>query len=89
MYLEPRIHSTWRRRSAASGGIFPQVARLERMAVHGPILGVDLGEKRIGLAISDPDGSIAFPAGFVASRGRAKDLEFLRIYRATLGDEDG
>jgi putative Holliday junction resolvase len=47
------------------------------MTVHGPVLGVDLGEKRIGLAISDSDGSIAFPAGFVASRGRAKDLAAL------------
>ncbi len=47
------------------------------MADQGPILGVDLGEKRIGLAISDPEGSIAFPAGFVASHGRKRDLAAL------------
>ena len=43
----------------------------------GPILGVDLGSKRIGLAISDSRGGIAFPAGFLASRGRAQDLNAL------------
>jgi putative Holliday junction resolvase len=53
-------------------------ARLEIMSNRGPILGVDLGEKRIGLAVSDPAASIAFPAGFVASRGRARDLAALR-----------
>ena len=48
------------------------------MSNRGPILGVDLGEKRIGLAVSDPAASIAFPAGFVVSRGRARDLAALR-----------
>ena len=48
------------------------------MSDCGPILGIDLGEKRIGLAVSDPAASIAFPAGFVASHGRARDLAALR-----------
>jgi putative Holliday junction resolvase len=48
------------------------------MSTRGPILGVDLGEKRIGLAVSDPGASIAFPAGFVLSHGRARDLAALR-----------
>jgi len=48
------------------------------MSNCGPILGVDLGEKRIGLAVSDPAGSIAFPVGFVPSHGRARDLAALR-----------
>ncbi len=38
---------------------------------------VDLGSKRIGLAISDSDASIAFPAGNLASRGRVQDLKAL------------
>ena len=42
------------------------------------ILAVDLGRKRIGLAISDERGEIAFPAGMLASRGRKKDLTALR-----------
>jgi len=42
------------------------------------VLGIDLGSKRIGLAISDEAGAIAFPAGVLASRGRRKDLEALR-----------
>jgi putative Holliday junction resolvase len=48
------------------------------MSSRGPILGVDLGEKRIGLAVSDSDASIAFPAGFIVSRGRPQDLVALR-----------
>jgi putative Holliday junction resolvase len=47
------------------------------MSTHGPILGVDLGEKRIGLAVSDSAGSIAFPAGFIVSRDRPKDVAAL------------
>jgi putative Holliday junction resolvase len=31
-------------------------------------LGIDYGEKRVGLAISDPIGMIASPAGFIARR---------------------
>jgi putative Holliday junction resolvase len=38
------------------------------------VLGIDLGAKRIGLAVSDADERIAFPAGVVASRGRADDV---------------
>jgi putative Holliday junction resolvase len=32
------------------------------------LLAIDLGEKRIGLAISDPSGMIASPAGFILRR---------------------
>jgi putative Holliday junction resolvase len=48
------------------------------MSNRGPILGVDLGEKRIGLAVSDSDASIAFPAGFIVSQGRPQDVAALR-----------
>jgi putative Holliday junction resolvase len=41
------------------------------------ILGLDLGSKRIGLAVSDEEGSIAFPAGILESRGRKKDINAL------------
>ena len=56
------------------------------------ILGVDLGGKRIGLAISDEEGAIAFPAGILESRGRKRDISSLRqliadkkIVRAVIG----
>jgi putative Holliday junction resolvase len=42
------------------------------------ILGVDLGSKRIGLAVSDEGGEIAFPAGTLNSRGRKRDIAALR-----------
>lgn len=32
------------------------------------LLGVDYGERRIGLAVSDPTGTIASPAGFILRR---------------------
>ena len=38
------------------------------------VLGIDLGTKRIGLAISDPSERVALPAGMIASRGRGADL---------------
>jgi len=42
------------------------------------ILGIDLGSKRIGLAVSDEQGVIAFPAGVLESRGRKRNLSALR-----------
>jgi len=43
-------------------------------------LGVDYGEKRVGLAIADPIGMIATPAGFIARRAgkRAPIAEIIR-----------
>ncbi|MGH7664655.1 MAG: Holliday junction resolvase RuvX [Gemmatimonadaceae bacterium] len=35
---------------------------------RGRRLGIDYGERRIGLAVSDPTGTIASPAGFIARR---------------------
>jgi putative holliday junction resolvase len=35
---------------------------------RGRLLAIDYGEKRIGLAISDPSGTIASPAGFIVRR---------------------
>ena len=42
------------------------------------VLGLDIGSKRIGIAISDAEGNIAFPAGRIDRQGRQKDLEALR-----------
>jgi len=39
------------------------------------VLGLDLGGKRIGVAVSDEDASIAFPSGALESRGPEKDLK--------------
>jgi putative Holliday junction resolvase len=41
------------------------------------VLGVDLGKRRIGLAISDAEGSFAFPLAALTSAGRAKDVKAL------------
>jgi putative pre-16S rRNA nuclease len=45
--------------------------------VEGPVLGLDLGERRIGLAVSDPGGVIAFPIGALERRGLRADLRAL------------
>ena len=42
------------------------------------VLGIDYGERRLGLAASDETGSIAFPAGTLERRGTRRDLEALR-----------
>jgi putative Holliday junction resolvase len=47
------------------------------MPVNGPVMALDYGTRRIGLAISDAEGSFAFPAGALTSKGRARDLEEL------------
>lgn len=40
-------------------------------------LGLDMGSKRIGLAISDEEGVFAFPSGKLERLGRKQDLEAL------------
>jgi len=47
---------------------------------RGRLLGVDYGERRIGLAISDPTGTIASPAGAIVRRAgkRAPVAEIIR-----------
>ena len=49
------------------------------------ILGLDLGSKRIGLAVSDREARIAFPAGVLERRGPAKDMARLRAIVAERG----
>lgn len=49
------------------------------------VLGVDLGERRIGLAISDEEGRFAFPAGHLKRSVLARDLEAIRELAATRG----
>lgn len=43
------------------------------------VLGLDLGRRRIGLAVSDPSG-IALPAGTLERRTLAEDLRWLRDF---------
>jgi putative Holliday junction resolvase len=40
-------------------------------------MALDYGTRRIGIAISDAEGTFAFPAGALTSQGRARDLEEL------------
>jgi len=44
------------------------------------ILALDLGEKRIGVAVSDEKGIIAQPVGFIKRRDWQKDIQVLRGY---------
>ncbi|RIL07734.1 MAG: Holliday junction resolvase RuvX [Proteobacteria bacterium] len=41
------------------------------------VLGIDLGERRIGLAVSDEEARIAFPAGSLDRKNRRTDLAAL------------
>jgi putative Holliday junction resolvase len=49
----------------------------------GRLLGVDYGERRIGLAISDPLGHIASPVGFLQRRARKRPPIAALVERAT------
>jgi len=41
------------------------------------VLGLDLGSRRIGLALSDPDARIASPAGHLDRKGTTRDVRAL------------
>lgn len=41
------------------------------------VIGVDLGTRRVGLAVSDPTGTIAMPAAVLENTGKKKVLETL------------
>ena len=68
--------------------------------IGGRVLAVDWGERRIGLAISDPLGIIASPAGHIVRRAgkrppvaellrRAKDLDAARVVMGLPLDGNG
>ena len=45
-----------------------------RLARTGRLLGLDVGDRRIGLAVSIPPGELILPAGHVQRRNRRTDL---------------
>jgi putative Holliday junction resolvase len=47
------------------------------MAPRGPVLALDYGTVRIGMAVSDPQGEFAFPAGELERRDERRDLAAL------------
>ena len=49
------------------------------------MLGLDYGARRIGLAVSDPEGKFAFPAAVLERQGLEKDLEALRAFARERG----
>jgi putative Holliday junction resolvase len=60
---------------------YREVARgiaLRSGPMTGPVLGLDLGARRIGLAVSDPAARIAFPAGHLERSGLEADLAALQ-----------
>ena len=51
------------------------------------VLGIDLGTRRIGLALSDPDATIAYPLDVLERRGARKDVAALAALVAEPGVE--
>jgi putative holliday junction resolvase len=47
---------------------------MEREVKGRTVLGVDLGRKRIGLAVSDETGTVALPIGALESQGMERDV---------------
>ena len=63
------------------GSATPPVRRMlasGEMRVRGPVLALDYGTRRIGIAVSDEAAQFAFPAGFLTCRGPERDLVALR-----------
>lgn len=44
------------------------------LALAGRLLGLDVGDRRIGLAVSIPPGELILPAGFIQRRNRRADV---------------
>lgn len=57
------------------------------MSKTGRLLGVDYGERRIGLAVADPETAIAFPLTTYERRSREADTTYFRqmVTRETIG----
>jgi putative Holliday junction resolvase len=54
------------------------------------VLGIDLGRKRVGLAISDPSGRLARPLTTLVVRGAADTLgQIVQEIERLAGEEDG
>ncbi len=51
------------------------------------VLALDLGERRIGVAVSDPTGTVARPVGVVERRSRAEDFAAIARLVAEYGAE--
>jgi len=50
-------------------------------------MGIDLGTRRIGLAISDAEDRLAFPSETLASRGATRDIEAVAAWARPRGVE--
>ena len=48
-------------------------------------LGIDYGEKRIGIALSDEEGVLAFPYAVIQNKG---DVGIMRVIQKIIRDED-
>lgn len=51
------------------------------------VLALDLGERRIGVAVSDPTGTVARPVGVVERKSRAEDFATIARLVAEYGAE--
>ncbi|HEY7897425.1 MAG TPA: Holliday junction resolvase RuvX [Gemmatimonadaceae bacterium] len=56
---------------------------------RGRLLAIDYGERRVGLAISDPTGTIASPAGFIERRAGKRPPVAELIRRAGALEAEG
>jgi putative Holliday junction resolvase len=57
--------------------------------LRGRLMAVDYGDKRVGLAISDPTGTIASPAGFIERRAGKRPPVAELIRRAEALEAEG
>jgi putative Holliday junction resolvase len=51
-------------------------------------MALDVGSKRIGIAVADPSGSFALPVGTVTRSNRRNDLDAIRSYLESYGVDE-
>ena len=74
---EAKVRKKSARKLLGSREVAPGIA-LRSRPMTGPVLGLDLGARRIGLALSDEVARIAFPAGHMERSSLAADLAALQ-----------
>jgi putative holliday junction resolvase len=58
------------------------------MGAKAPLMALDVGHKRIGVAIADPSGTFALPLATITRTNRADDLASLKSFLDSYGVEE-
>jgi putative Holliday junction resolvase len=77
-HVQPRVNPTAADYSAAQADTDPRAGSPEPKAIRGRILGLDVGSRRIGMAVSDPLGITAQGIETLQRKNKRTDLAALQ-----------